>query len=333
MKIKKSLKLTIILFLTILDFSCSNDENLTNPPKTIPTAPRNLLSQLDSNLITGQLRVRLNWTAPSNNGGSSITQYIIYRGSVPSSMIIYTFASADSLSSIDSAVDKDSTYYYGVSAKNELGEGPKSNVVNITPMQYIHLPSMPTSFSCLPGDNKVYLTWGAPVSNGGSDILNYKIYKGTTNNNLVLYQTLSASTFTYTDSTVNNLEQYYYQISASNILYEGLRTSIIQVTPSPVNIFFTMSGLIDPNNPNNYSFGFKPSENTKLTKLIAIFQAQPFFDTLINNNPNYIFSQDSTYFIGPYTGIQSGQAWNFQFTGTIVSNNHNYVVTSNFIVP
>lgn len=96
------------------------------------------------------------------------------------------------------------------------------------------------------------------------------------------------------------------------------------------SITFQMSGQGDI---NSYTFGFKPSVDTKLSKLIASVPALGFSDTLTNNNANYVFSKDTTYALDPYQGVQTGQQWTFTFTGNIVSNNQAYTVTSNFTVP
>jgi hypothetical protein len=95
-------------------------------------------------------------------------------------------------------------------------------------------------------------------------------------------------------------------------------------------ITFTITGQGDP---NSYNFGFKPSVDTKLTKLIASVPSLQFFDTLTNNNTNYVFSKDTTYALDPYQGVQTGQQWTFTFTGTIVSSNTGYTVSTNYTVP
>ncbi len=93
---------------------------------------------------------------------------------------------------------------------------------------------------------------------------------------------------------------------------------------------YTITGQGDP---NSYTFGFKPSVDTKLTRLIASVPNLQFFDTLTNNNTNYVFSKDTTYALDPYTGVQPGQQWTFTFTGTIVSSNSGYTVSTNYSVP
>ncbi len=95
-------------------------------------------------------------------------------------------------------------------------------------------------------------------------------------------------------------------------------------------ITFQITGQGDP---NSYTFGLKPSVDTKLTRIIASVPALQFFDTLNNTNTNYVFSKDTTYALDPYTGVQTGQQWTFTFTGTTVSNNAGYTVSTNFTIP
>ena len=96
------------------------------------------------------------------------------------------------------------------------------------------------------------------------------------------------------------------------------------------SITFQITGQGDP---NSYTFGVKPSVDTKLTRVIASVPALQFSDTINNANANYVFSKDTTYALDPYQGVQTGQQWTFTFTGTTVSNNAGYTVTTNFTVP
>lgn len=325
----KKLACLILLFVALLNFKCTKVENIIAPSNTVPSSPTNLKAIIDSNLITGEVKIKLSWNPPNSNGGSSLLQYIIYKGTSANSLIIYAYTDPDSLYIIDQSVTIGTGYYYAVSAKNESGESTWSNVVNIIPSSYKFYPTEPTNLTCLYGGNIISIKWGAPISNGGSPIVNYKIYKGSDSINLSLYRVLNSSIQSYIDSSVNNFGQNYYQMSATNHLYEGFRTSIIHVSENQ-QIFFTISGT---GNSNDYTFHFRPSEDTRLSKVVASLPSQQFVDTLVNNNPNYIYHGDSTYNLQNYIGIQSGQAWKFQFTGNKIINNEGFIVTSNFIVP
>lgn len=80
-------------------------------------------------------------------------------------------------------------------------------------------------------------------------------------------------------------------------------------------------------------FLFKPSEDTKISRIISIYPAQQFADTLSSGNVNYVYSKDTVYIINEYSGVQTGQQWNFNFTGTTPGQNSSgYNVTSNYTV-
>jgi len=77
-------------------------------------------------------------------------------------------------------------------------------------------------------------------------------------------------------------------------------------------------------------FLFKPSQDVKISKIISALNEQNFADTTSFNNTNYVYSKDTTYIVGEYTGVQNGQQWKFTFSGTMGQNNSGYTVTSNY---
>ncbi|MEA2731772.1 MAG: hypothetical protein QOF70_6247, partial [Acetobacteraceae bacterium] len=90
--------------------------------------------------------------------------------------------------------------------------------------------------ACLSGrrdDLASYLKWIAP-DNGGSDITGYKIYRGTTANNLVLIGQQVGDKNTYNDRTANPaVPSYTYEIRAVNALGEGVFSNLLTLTLSP----------------------------------------------------------------------------------------------------
>ncbi len=101
----------------------SNEASTT--PVTLPSAPRNLVA------TPGNAEVTLTWTPPTSDGGSSITDYIVYRGDSEGSLTMLT-AVGIALTYTDSALTNGVTYHYAVGAVNAPGEGPRSNVVAVT---------------------------------------------------------------------------------------------------------------------------------------------------------------------------------------------------------
>lgn len=89
----------------------------------------------------------------------------------------------------------------------------------------------PRNFECIPGDSMVLLSWDEPESDGGSEIIGYKIYKGTTGDVLGLFKTVDHRTFSYRDTHVENGVTYYYMINAFSEHLEGEKAGLCGTTP------------------------------------------------------------------------------------------------------
>ncbi|HKZ49204.1 MAG TPA: kelch repeat-containing protein [Thermoplasmata archaeon] len=89
-------------------------------PATIPGPPRNLVAS------AGAAQIALSWQPPTDDGGSAVTNYTIYRGLAPGTAI-YLVRIGNSLVYVDGGVGPGQTYYYQVTAVNDQGEGPPSN--------------------------------------------------------------------------------------------------------------------------------------------------------------------------------------------------------------
>ncbi|MCL5017603.1 MAG: fibronectin type III domain-containing protein [Patescibacteria group bacterium] len=104
----------------------------------VPTlgAPTNVAA------VAGNQQIVLSWSAPSNNGGSSITNYKVYRSTTSGSETLLTSGGCSSLGNVLTCTDSLTTgtnYYYEVSAVNSVGEGSlSSEVVSfITPYVWV----------------------------------------------------------------------------------------------------------------------------------------------------------------------------------------------------
>jgi len=92
-------------------------------------------------------------------------------------------------------------------------------------------PSAPT-LSVTAGDRQNTLNWTQP-SDGGSPILEYRVYQYI-NGNYTLLATTSSSTRTYTHQNLTNGQQYCYAVSARNSVGEGSKSNIACGTPRGV---------------------------------------------------------------------------------------------------
>ena len=192
-------------------------------PSFPPSAPRNLQAS------GGDSQVALVWEAPSSNGSAPVTNYRIYRGTVPGGESPLATV-GNVLTYSDNAVANGLTYYYEVSAVSSAGEGPKSNETSATPRG---VPSAPRGLTGVAGNAEVTLSWQAPGSDGGAAITNYTVYRGTSSGGETLLTSLG-TVLTYVDPGVANGQTYYYEVTATNGLGEGPKSAEAAATPADV---------------------------------------------------------------------------------------------------
>ena len=180
----------------------------------------------------GNSFVDLTWDAPENSIG--VTNYNIYKGTNSGNEVFYTTI-GNVLSYTDNDVTNGITYYYKVSAISNEGESGFTNEANASP----GIPSEPIFLTATPGDSEIILSWTPPLEDGGHQITNYMVYRGTTILNLARIITLGNIT-NYYDGSIINGQRYYYRITAYNSLFEGYmsnRVDAITGIPSePLNL-------------------------------------------------------------------------------------------------
>jgi parallel beta-helix repeat protein len=189
-------------------------------PYEFPGAPLNMA------IVSGDGFVAISWEAPTSEGSSSVTNYLIFRGDASETETFFKEI-GNVLFYNDTSVTNGDTYYYYVIAKNSEGQGPHGDEVSATPKS---VPGMATNLVAEEGNSYIDLSWDAPTSDGGSAITNYKIYRGTTSGLLTLLVEIG-DVLTYNDTTAENGVTYYYVITGVNSVGEAPRTGEITATP------------------------------------------------------------------------------------------------------
>ncbi|UCG69155.1 MAG: PQQ-binding-like beta-propeller repeat protein, partial [Thermoplasmata archaeon] len=190
----------------------------------IPEAPEGLQAAAGDNYV------ELTWDVPSYDGGSSITNYRIYRGNI-SGGETFLAEIGDVLTYLDTNVRNGDIYYYIVRAVNKRGEGPDSSEATAKPAT---VPDGPTLMVESDGDSFVNLSWNPPAFDGGDPIANYRIYRGSSSGGQTFLLELENVSY-YQDTDVTNGGSYYYIISAVNAVGEGNFSNEVNATPSTVS--------------------------------------------------------------------------------------------------
>jgi streptogramin lyase len=178
----------------------------------------------------------VSWSAPSSDGGSEVTSYVVYRDGVE----VHETADGSTLSFTDSGLSNGTTYEYEVAAVNAAGEGAKSSpVAEATPRT---VPGAPTSVTASGTDEGAEVSWSAPSSDGGSEVTSYVVYR----DGVEVHETADGSTLSFTDSGLSNGTTYEYEVAAVNAAGEGAKSSpVAEATPQApvVTPTFTDVGL------------------------------------------------------------------------------------------
>ncbi|MEM4161381.1 MAG: fibronectin type III domain-containing protein, partial [Thermoplasmata archaeon] len=92
-------------------------------------------------------------------------------------------------------------------------------------------PSAPRNLVATLGLENVTLSWQLPLSDGGSPITKYRIYRGLTSGTETFYAEVDANYTTFLDENVSTGQPYYYQVSAVNEIGEGPKSNEASAVP------------------------------------------------------------------------------------------------------
>ena len=93
-----------------------------------PTAPTNPVAAPAS----GKSGITVSWNAPTSNGGTPVTGYLLYRGTAAGAGTFLVSVAPGTTTFLDTTATRKVKYFYRVSAENSVGEGPRSVEVNAT---------------------------------------------------------------------------------------------------------------------------------------------------------------------------------------------------------
>jgi hypothetical protein len=106
-----------------------------------------------------------------------------------------------------------------------------NNLVTTIPTNPLTVPSPPRSLEGTPGENVVTLTWNNPVTDGGSAITEYRVYRGTEKGKYSQIFIVSPVKYTFNDTLVLGDVTYYYVVTARNLFGESKLSNEVKITP------------------------------------------------------------------------------------------------------
>ena len=192
-------------------------------PKTVPHTPTYL------HAYSGKGTARLTWVAPEDTGGSPLTGFNVYKGTVSGGEST-TPVNASPVSKIATSytvtgLTNGTKYYFKVKAINAVGLSAALNQASATPTAASRPPGPPIDLAADAASHSAHLTWSAPSSTGGTPITGYNVYEGTVANLEsavpVNGSPLSPNARSYLVTGLTNSSQYYFTVQAVNAIGKG----------------------------------------------------------------------------------------------------------------
>ncbi|MEN9798896.1 MAG: hypothetical protein RL653_2592, partial [Pseudomonadota bacterium] len=140
--------------------------NASGKPVSVPEAPSGVVG------VAGSGEVSLSWTAPSGNGGSPITDYVVQYSTDGASWTPFDDGPSTLTSARVTGLVNGTAYAFQVAAVNAVGTSVYSTSSSfVTPVSALLAPSAPTLANGTAGELGV--SWTAPGDSGGSAITGY----------------------------------------------------------------------------------------------------------------------------------------------------------------
>ena len=205
-----------------------------------PPNPPTSISATIANTATAPLDVTVSWSAPTDVGSGTLSNFQIFRDGVSQGTVGLVTTFADT-------VPSSGTYAYTVKAISNHGTSVASSADSITTPS---LPSQPTLTVTVLSDTSHKLDWSASNENG-STLQGYKIEYSLDNSswsNLVSNTGNTAVTRTATSLNVD--DQYYWKVSGINGVGTGTASSTQNawtLLSAPTNLVATATSISNIN--------------------------------------------------------------------------------------
>ena len=200
----------------------------------VSTTTYALASEPQDVVVTAGIRqLSVAFSAPASNGGATITGYKY-------SLDGANYTTVNSTTSpivISSGISNNTSYTVRLRAFNTLGDGAIYTASSVTTPG---VPSVPQSISSVAGYRQITVTYTAPSSNGGAEIIGYKY---SLNNGTAVALSVAAATSPFVISNLVNSTAYVVRLWAVSSVGDGAVAIAGSVT--------TLSSTPVPNSPQN----------------------------------------------------------------------------------
>lgn len=294
-----------------------SSEAVAQPTPSSTTNPPGSPTSLTATAVSAT-QINLSWTAPSNNGGASITGYKIEAKSGSGTYFVLVSNTASTATSYShTELTTGTTYTYKVSAINSAGSGTASNEASATPStsSSATVPSSPTGLTAVAvSGSQINLSWSAPSNNGGYAITGYKIeYRVGSGSYTTLVSNTQTTTTTYSHTGLIAGQAYVYRVSAINSIGTGSPSAEASATPtssSSADVPGNPTGFTATNaGPTKITLSWSPPSNNGGSAIIGykidVKEGTGDYETLVSNS-------QSTATTFSHTGLTTGTTYYYR---------------------
>ena len=189
----------------------SSEKTKDFTPHSIPASPT------VGATTTSKGQVTLNWTAPSNTGGLTISSY-----SITASGLTAVTADGSATSKTITGLTAGQSYIFSIQAVNTLGKSVAAAFPSVT---IPNRPGVPGSLNASVTTTSISALWAAPTDDGGSAVTSYSAYLYNEAGAEVTAQRKTGLVATNTTFTGLSAGTYTVKVSATNVVGESDRST------------------------------------------------------------------------------------------------------------
>ena len=201
-------------------------------PATLPDAP------IGVSVSAGDGSLTVSWSAPRNDGGSSIAGYNVEWKKSSESWERASSTSAGSSPFAITGLENNLQYNVRIKARNSVGQSPASDAVDGIPRAVtlvdatLTVPDKPSGVRLTLGDGSLTVSWVAPDNDGGSEITGYKVEWKEASQAWDAASSADVGSSPYTIGDLSNGKTYDVRVSAVNALGSSVASSVVSGSPA-----------------------------------------------------------------------------------------------------
>ncbi|MHB8510438.1 MAG: fibronectin type III domain-containing protein, partial [Candidatus Dormibacteria bacterium] len=273
-------------------------------PGVFPSAPTNVQA-----VNGGDRKATVTWQSPNDPGATGVSTYKInayQNGSLVTAWVVR----ASTYGWTATGLTNGKPYTFGVSAGNQAGYGPEASSPPVTPMDIPPAAPVWTNALCNGCGGYVYVSWAAPIDNGGSAVNTYTVYASNGSHATtgpccsIGFQMATGGPYTFHVTATNNAGTSPPSPDSNGVMVTGPPTAPQKVVATAGNAQATVTWTPPANDGGSPVTGYYLTWDSAGAANVGATATSYTATGLINGN-SYIFSIQATNANGQGTRADS----------------------------